>query len=359
MRVFAVGRDLVGIFVGQFLEAESAAACEFSRVCDRLRIVREQPRHFSCAFQVPLGIAIEPEAGLVDGAGLADAGENILQAAARRLMVEHVVGRDERNSRGFGEGGETMKPFRIAAMEAIRGGEIDAAFELRGQILQMPPEAFSFCWGLERIVRRHHRNDLSFRKGQEIFKPEMAFAFWYFLLEAAALTPALSREGRGRGHARCNGVPSPLAGEDRMRGLSLKNPVRLSNRQQPAKPSISRAVLGVAQEIGRTVHESQAAADDQLHVQFAGRKVSAHDAGKRVAVGDGDGGKAEFGGADDEFVRMRGPFQKGEVRRHLQFGITHWARHARLSSAGDADRTPEAWFWMAGSSPGTASPAMT
>jgi len=45
--------------------------------------------------------------------------------------------------------------------------------------------------------------------------------------------------------------------------------------------------------------------------------VSAHDAGKRVAVGNGDGGKAEFGGADDEFVRMRGAFQEGEVRRHL------------------------------------------
>ncbi len=112
-----------------------------------------------------------------------------------------------------------------------------------------------------------------------------------------------------------------------MRGLPLKNPVRLSNRQQPAKPSISRAVLGVAEEIGRAVHEGQAAADDQLHVQFAGGKVGAHGAGKRVAVGDGDGGKAEFGGADGEFVRMRGSFQKGEVRRHLQFGVARGARH--------------------------------
>ena len=142
----------------------------------------------------------------------------------------------------------------------------------------------------------------------------------------------------------------PLREKDRMRGLLLKNPVRLSNRQQPAKPSISRAVLGVAQEIGRAVHEGQAAADDQFHVQFAGRKVSAHDAGKRVAVGYGDGGKAEFGGADDEFVRMRGSFQKGEIGRHLQFGVTHWARHAHLSSVGTPMHTGT-WFWMAGSSP--------
>ena len=108
-----------------------------------------------------------------------------------------------------------------------------------------------------------------------------------------------------------------------MRGpfFLLENPIRLSNRQQPAKPSVSRAILGIAEEIGRAVHESQAATDDELHVQLAGGKVSAHDAGKRVAVRDGDGGKAEFGGADDEFVRMRGAFQEGEVRRHLQFGI--------------------------------------
>ncbi len=175
--IFAVGRDLVGVFVGQFLEAEIAAACQFSRVGDRLRIVCEQPCHFARTFQMPLGVAIEAEACLVDGAGLADAGENVLQAAARRVVAEHVVGRDERNARGFGDGGKTMEPFRIVSMKAIGGGEIDTAFELSCQILQMLLEIFGFCRCLERIVRRRHCNDLPFRKGQEIFKPKVALAF--------------------------------------------------------------------------------------------------------------------------------------------------------------------------------------
>ena len=62
-------------------------------------------------------------------------------------------------------------------MKAMGSGEIDAAVEMRRQVLQIAAEAFSFFGGLERIVRRHYRNDLPFREGQEIFKPEMAFAF--------------------------------------------------------------------------------------------------------------------------------------------------------------------------------------
>ena len=148
---------------------------------------------------MPLGVAIEPEACLVDGAGFADAGENILQAAAAWIMVEHVTGREEWNARGFGKGGKTMKPFRVVAMKGIGGGEIDAVFEMRRQILQMPPEAFSFCRCLEHIVRRHNRNDLPLRKRQEIFEPEMTFAFgisWFF---AGPLTLALSPRGEGAG----------------------------------------------------------------------------------------------------------------------------------------------------------------
>ena len=100
--------------------------------------------------------------------------------------------------RGMPTAGKTMKPFRIVAMKATGSGEIDAAFELSRQILHMQPEAFRFCRCLQRIVRRHHRNDLSFREHREIFKPEMAFAFWDFgfwvamaLVVMAVLDPAI------------------------------------------------------------------------------------------------------------------------------------------------------------------------
>ena len=80
---------------------------------------------------MPLGIAIKPEACLVDGAGLADAGQRPASGGA----TDHGRARrcrEERNARGFGEGGKTMKPFRIVAMKTIGHGDIDTAFEMRG-----------------------------------------------------------------------------------------------------------------------------------------------------------------------------------------------------------------------------------
>ncbi len=131
-----------------------------------------------------------------------------------------------------------------------------------------------------------------------------------------------------------------------------ENPIRFADGQQPAEPAIGRTVLRIAEQIRRAILESQAAANDQLHVQFACGKVRAHDPGKRVAVRDRNGGKAEVGGVDDEFVRVRGPFQKGKVGCYLQLGVMRWSRHGRLSSLGTPMHTGT-WFWMAGS------PAMT
>jgi hypothetical protein len=67
-----------------------------------------------------------------------------------------------RDARGFGEDGQTMKPFRLVAKEAMGGGEIDAAFELRRQILQMPLKAFGFFRAVGCVIWRRDRNDLPF-----------------------------------------------------------------------------------------------------------------------------------------------------------------------------------------------------
>jgi hypothetical protein len=48
--------------------------------------------------------------------------------------------------------------------------------------------------------------------------------------------------------------------------------------------------------------------------------VRAHNAGERVAVGYTDPGEAEFGGARDHLLGMRGSAQKGKIRRRRQFG---------------------------------------
>ena len=74
LRVLAVGRDLIGIFVGQLLQIECAAAGKLDRVRDRLGIGREKPGHFGGAFEMALGVAGKAEARFADGAGVADAG---------------------------------------------------------------------------------------------------------------------------------------------------------------------------------------------------------------------------------------------------------------------------------------------
>ena len=93
LRVFSVRRNFIGIFVGQLFEIEAAAICEFERVCQRFGIVREKTGHFRGGFEMTFGIAGETKTGFIDGASVADAGEHILQAAARWLVIENVVRR--------------------------------------------------------------------------------------------------------------------------------------------------------------------------------------------------------------------------------------------------------------------------
>ena len=61
-------------------------------------MLAEQPRHLLGRLDVPLGIGLEPPAGLVDGQVLADAGDHVLQHAPAGLVVEHIVGGDQRHA---------------------------------------------------------------------------------------------------------------------------------------------------------------------------------------------------------------------------------------------------------------------
>ncbi len=178
LRVFAVGRDLIGIFVGQLFEVEIAAASEFGRVRDRLGIDGEEAGHLFGAFEVALGVAGEAKACFADGAGVADAGQHILQAAAGGVVIEHVVGGDERHARRLGQRCEPMQPLGVVSLKAAGGGKIDAAFELCRQAGEVRLKPRGTLLALKHIVRRDQRRDLAFRKGQEILEGKMALAFW-------------------------------------------------------------------------------------------------------------------------------------------------------------------------------------
>jgi hypothetical protein len=90
-------RTLFRILVREFVEAEPAAVGDFERPRHRFRITREQPRHLLRRLEMAIGVPLAPKAGLVDRDVVPDAGHDILQDPARRLVEQHVVGDDDRN----------------------------------------------------------------------------------------------------------------------------------------------------------------------------------------------------------------------------------------------------------------------
>ncbi len=111
-----------------------------------------------------LGVAGKPEAGLVYGAGVADAGQYILKAAAGWIVIEHIVGGDEGNARRTGQRCEAIEPLRIVSVKAAGGGKIDAAFQERRQAGQARLKRLRVLCVLKHIVRRDHGCNLPFRK---------------------------------------------------------------------------------------------------------------------------------------------------------------------------------------------------
>ena len=90
------GRDgFVGVFIFEFIEREAAGLHDFEAARNRFRIGGEKPRHLVRRFEMTLGIDLEPEARFGKGAFLADAGEDIGEAAALRQMIERVIDGDE------------------------------------------------------------------------------------------------------------------------------------------------------------------------------------------------------------------------------------------------------------------------
>ena len=127
MRGFSCGHRLVGIFVFQLVEGEGASSRDLDAMTQRLLMAGEEPRHVLRRFYMPLGIGLEAEAGLGDGAFLADAGEHVLKGAAVGGVIEHRVGGDERDARApaaFGQSGDVgaiVAPITMPRRE-IEGG---------------------------------------------------------------------------------------------------------------------------------------------------------------------------------------------------------------------------------------------
>ena len=267
----AVAGDLVGVFVAEFGEGEAAAVGDLDGVGEGLGVVAEKAGEFGGGLEVPFGVGLEAPARVVDGAVLADAGEHVVEAAARGIVLVDVAGGDEGDAVRVGEGGETGKAAVVVAAVAVGGGEVERG----GEVVTVPGEVVG-----EVVAGRDGGDgdeEVAGRVGGrgDIVPCEHAFA--------------LGRASASRGdEAGERAVAVPGGGEAEQAG----------------------AVLQV-----------EPGARDEVEAGALGGLVGADDPGQRVAVGQGEGAVAEFGRAFDHLLGVRGAPQEGKVAGDLEFGV--------------------------------------
>ena len=164
---------------------------DLQRAGDRLRVLREQARHLRAALQMPLGIGLEAIAGFRDRAFLADAGEHVGERLAAGVVIERVVGGNERRARLLAELGELAEAPALVAVVGERGAEMDAAARRGGQRAQALGKA------RRDLPRRQDDEDLALARGEHLLEGEMALAFDGAAIARCqqAAQPAVGRRG--------------------------------------------------------------------------------------------------------------------------------------------------------------------
>jgi len=286
LRRAALGRQLGRVFVAQVIQVETAALGDLDRPGDGVGVIGEQPRHFGRRFQMPLRIGEQAITGLVKGAVLADAGEDVLQRPALRHVHVHVVGGDERRAAAPGEVRESGQPADVVAAIEAMAGEIGPTGKRVRQTAQRRREAFALR--LPESPRRQRDDDLPLAMVEQVVQAQMALPL-----------------GRAA----------------------------LAEREQPRQPAIGRPVGRIDQEAetracpsptlprrGRFL-QIQPRADDEAEAGLLRRHMRAHHSRQAAAVGEGDRSEAEPGRGLHQLVRVRGAAQEAEVAGDLQLGI--------------------------------------
>ena len=94
----------------------------------------------------------------------------------------------------------------------------------------------------------------------------------------------------------------------------------LTERQQPAEPAVSRAIGRIGKQVWRIL-QIEPDADDKFDAGLLGGEMGANRAGKRVAVGDGDGVESQGLGRRHQFLGMGAAGEKGEIAGDLELGV--------------------------------------
>ncbi len=227
---------LVRILVAQLRQAEAAAVGDLRRARQRLGVVAEQPPHLGGALEVAVGEPLLAEAGLVDGAALADAGHHVLQDAPVRGVEQHVAGDHGRHPRRLRHVVQPTQPHRVAGTAAQGQGQVAAAAEARAETAELLLQA------AVRLVRQQD-DQQALAVGDQVPPGDVA----------AALAGAALAQG-----------------------------------QQPAQAPVGCAVGRVGQH-GQAIAQVQAAPHDEADADLLGTGMGAGYAGQRVVVGDGQG----------------------------------------------------------------------
>ena len=283
------------VLIGKLPQREAAAPHDLLRVCDGMRMAAEQAHHLRGFLEMAIRTGEATEAQFVDGAAETDGRHDILQRPPLGLVIVDVVGGDEFHTHLRGEIVELGQTTGVVAAEQHGAGHVATVAEQLGQGMQ--PVAKGRVLG---PAGRQHDRQQTLGMGGEIDEVDVALAFF--------------------------GAP-------------------VAQGQQAAE-----ALVGV--EVGRigeqrvAVARFEPAADQQFYpvdiaiVFVACRRESAHDAGQGVAIGDADGGVAEFDRPLHEFLRMRAAAQEAVVGGDLEFGIVHGFKDRREARApGKAPRS--------------------
>ena len=120
---------LVGILVAELVEGEGEALEHGGGLGEAFRKVAEEAGHLRRRLQVAFGIGGEQAAGIGQRLVLADAGEDVLQAAALGRVIEHVVGGHQRHGEAFGQAREQGHAAMVAGPVIAAEHQADSAGE--------------------------------------------------------------------------------------------------------------------------------------------------------------------------------------------------------------------------------------
>ena len=277
LRRGAGGHRLVGILVGQLVEAEAAEAHDLQRAGDGVLVAPEEPRHLGPALEMALGIGRQLIASLRHGDALADRGQHVLQGAAFARVVVDVVGGDQRRLVAFGQRRQPVEAAHVVAPVEHVGGEVEGARVAPTECGQRRIErlAIPFTGLLVRAIRRQCDQHLALGVRHHVVSME----------HAAALRRAPLAEG-----------------------------------EQAAEAAVGGAVAGIAEE-REPAGEIEPRTCEQPQAGRLRCDMGAHRAGEGVAVGDADGGESQRRRPPHQLVGVRGAAQEAEVAHRLQLGV--------------------------------------